>query len=185
VGGSTIGMTIVRDASELAPAVRLAARHDDCVLIEQFVSGTEITAALIGNREPEVLPLVEIVPQGGFYDYERKYTPGATEEIVPARISQAAADRAKELALRTHRVLLCRGLSRVDMIVGPDGVTVLELNTLPGMTATSLVPRAAQAAGISFEELVERLIGLALEEGSRPADGVPGAGCWVLSEGRG
>jgi D-alanine-D-alanine ligase len=162
--GSTIGMSIVRTAEEMIPAVRLAARHDRTVLIERFIAGTEITAAVIGNQEPEVLPLVEIVPQGGFYDYERKYTPGATEEIVPARIPEAAAERARDLAIRAHGALQCRGLSRVDMIVGPDEVFVLEVNTIPGMTATSLVPRAAQAAGISFERLVEWLVELALED---------------------
>lgn len=162
--GSTIGVTIVREPEQMAQAVRAAACHDSCVLIEQFVAGTEITAAVIGNRQLKVLPLVEIVPQGGFYDYERKYTPGATEEIVPARISEVAAERARDLALRAHRALQCRGLSRTDLIVDGDEVTVLEVNTIPGLTGTSLVPRAAEAAGISFEQLVECLIDLALEE---------------------
>jgi D-alanine-D-alanine ligase len=161
--GSTIGISIVCAPEEMAPAVQLAARHDPCVLIEQFVAGTEITAAVLGNRELQVLPLVEIVPEGGFYDYERKYTPGATEEIVPPRIPPAAAARAEELALRAHRALQCRGMSRVDMIVSEDGVTVLEVNTIPGMTPTSLLPRAAAAAGIPFARLVDRLIELALE----------------------
>jgi len=161
--GSTIGISIVREPAEMAPAIQLAARHDPCVLIERFVAGTEITAAVLGNRELQVLPLVEIVPEGGFYDYERKYTPGATEEIVPARIPAAAATRAEELAIRAHRALRCRGMSRVDMIVGEDDVTVLEVNTIPGMTPTSLLPRAAAAAGISFPRLVDRLIELALE----------------------
>jgi D-alanine-D-alanine ligase len=167
--GSTIGISIVREAAEMAPAIQLAARHDPCVLIERFVAGTEITAAVLGNQELQVLPLVEIVPEGGFYDYERKYTPGATEEIVPARIPAAAAARAEELAIRAHRALRCRGMSRVDMIVGEDGVTVLEVNTIPGMTPTSLLPRAAAAAGISFPRLVDRLIELALEGRSAAA----------------
>jgi D-alanine-D-alanine ligase len=162
--GSTIGMTIVRTAAEMAPAVRLAAKHDSTVLIEQFIGGTEITAAVLGNRELEVLPLVEIIPEGGFYDYERKYTPGATEKIVPARITEAQAARARDLALRSHRALQCRSLSRVDMIVAEDEVYVLEVNTIPGMTATSLVPRAAEAAGLSYGQFVERLIELALED---------------------
>lgn len=170
--GSTIGMSIVREADAMIPAARLAARFDRVVLIEQFVEGTEITAAVLGNRDPEVLPLVEIVPQGGFYDYERKYTPGATEKIVPARIPEARAARARELALRAHRVLQCRGLSRVDMIVAGRDVTVLEVNTIPGMTATSLVPRAAEAAGMTYRQLVERLIELALEP-ECPAPGSP------------
>jgi D-alanine-D-alanine ligase len=167
--GSTIGISIVREPAEMAPAIQLAARHDPCVLIEGFVAGTEITAAVLGNRELQVLPLVEIVPEGGFYDYERKYTPGATEEIVPARIPAAAAARAEELAIRAHCALRCRGMSRVDMIVGEDDVTVLEVNTIPGMTPTSLLPRAAAAAGISFPRLVDRLIELALEGRSAAA----------------
>jgi D-alanine-D-alanine ligase len=146
------------------------------VLIEKFVEGVEITAALLGNRDPQVLPLVEIVPKGGFYDYERKYTPGATDEIVPARISDADAETARELAVRCHRAFGCRGMSRVDMIVSRDGIWVLEINTIPGMTPTSLLPRAAAAAGITFSQLVDRLIALALEERSDPAFGRSGPG---------
>ena len=161
--GSTIGITIVRGPEEMAAALELAFKYDDTVLIESFIEGVEITAALLGNRDPEVLPLIEIVPTGGFYDYERKYTPGATEEVVPARIPEAQAAVARELALRCHRAFGCRGMSRVDMIVTPEAIWVLEINTIPGMTPTSLLPRAAAAAGISFPQLVDRLIELALE----------------------
>jgi D-alanine-D-alanine ligase len=160
--GSTIGISIVRRPEEMAAALDLALKYDDTVLIEQFVKGVEITAALLGNQEPEVLPLVEIVPTGGFYDYERKYTPGATEEICPARITPSQAEAARELARRCHQALGCRGMSRVDMIVSPEGVSVLEINTIPGMTPTSLLPRAAGVAGIAFPALVDRLIDLAL-----------------------
>jgi D-alanine-D-alanine ligase len=170
-GGSTIGMTVVRTPEELAPALRLAARYDRCILVEALVSGTEITVPILGNDVLQVLPIVEIVPEGGFYDYERKYTPGATDEIVPARISAAAAARAEEYAVRAHRALHCRGMSRVDMFVNGDQVTVLEVNTIPGMTPTSLLPRAAEAAGISFPCLVERLIDLALEGQERGREG--------------
>jgi D-alanine-D-alanine ligase len=107
---------------------------------------------------------VEIVPEGGFYDYRAKYTPGATEEIVPARIPESKAERARELTLRAHRALGCRGISRVDMIATPDEAYVLEVNTIPGLTETSLVPRAAEAEGTSFAQLIDRLIELALEE---------------------
>jgi D-alanine-D-alanine ligase len=161
--GSTIGITVVRDDIELAPAIRTAFHYDSCVLLERFVAGTEITAAVLGNRELEVLPLVEIVPEGGFYDYERKYTAGATDEIVPARIRPEETERARELAIRAHRALGCRGMSRVDMIVAEDGIWVLEVNTIPGMTPTSLLPRAAAAAGLTFTQLLDRLIALALE----------------------
>lgn len=162
--GSTIGLSIVRQPGEIEDAIALAFQHDTEVLLEQFVEGTEITASVIGNRELEVLPLVEIVPEGGFYDYHAKYTPGATQEIVPARIPEGRAREARELATRSHKALGCRGMSRVDMICTADAVWVLEVNTIPGMTETSLLPRAAAAAGISFPELVDRLVQLALEQ---------------------
>jgi D-alanine-D-alanine ligase len=161
--GSTIGISIVRAPEEMAAALDTALAFDDRILVERFIQGTEITAALIGNDELEVLPLVEIVPNTGFYDYERKYTPGATEEIVPARITPAQAERARALARQAHRALGCRGMSRVDMLVDADEVWVLEVNTIPGMTPTSLLPRAAAAAGISFPRLLDRLIEHALE----------------------
>ncbi len=109
--GSTIGISIVREAAELPAALDLAFQYGPEVLAEAFVMGTEITGPVLGNDEAEVLPLVEIVPSSGFYDYEAKYTPGATEEIVPARLPEAAAARARELTLRAHHTLGCRGLS--------------------------------------------------------------------------
>jgi len=162
--GSTIGLSIVRTASDLPSALDLAFSYDDDVLLEEFIEGTEITAAVIGNDEPQILPLIEIVPEGGFYDYYSKYTPGATEEIVPARIPKHLYRRAEELGLACHKALGCRGMSRTDMMVRGDDIYVIELNTIPGMTPTSLLPRAAQAAGIEFPELLDRLIGYALEK---------------------
>ena len=162
--GSTIGMGIVRDPSELDAALAAAFRHDDTALVEQFITGTEITVPVLGNDLLEVLPIVEIVPAGGFYDYQAKYTPGATDEIVPARIPAAVADEARNIALLCHRTLGCRGMSRADMIVTDAGeVYTLEVNTIPGMTPTSLLPRSAQAADIPFPRLLDRLIDLALE----------------------
>ncbi len=161
--GSTIGLSIAREPSQITSALDLAFRYDHAVLLERFLEGTEITAAVLGNRDLQVLPLIEIVPSGGFYDYEAKYTPGATDEIIPARISAAAAARAEDLAVRSHRSLGCRGVSRVDMMVTGDDVQVIEVNTIPGMTETSLLPRAAAAAGITFPQLLERLVDLALE----------------------
>jgi D-alanine-D-alanine ligase len=162
--GSTIGVTIVRAESELAAALDTALAYGSVVLVERFLDGVEITAPVLGNDDLEVLPLIEIVPSTGFYDYERKYTAGATEEIVPARIPEAAARRARELAVRAHRALGCRGVSRVDMLLAEGEVWVLEVNTIPGMTATSLLPRSAAAAGLSFPRLLDRLIELAIEE---------------------
>ncbi len=163
--GSTIGMLKVELEGDLLPAVEKAFNYDNQVLIEQFACGTEITVGLLGNDNPQVLPIVEIVPTKGFYDYEAKYTPGATEEIVPARISEKAAEAARRQAVMSHQALGCRGMSRVDMIVkSDDDIPVLEVNTIPGMTPTSLLPTAAKAAGIEFKELLDKLIQLALEE---------------------
>jgi D-alanine-D-alanine ligase len=162
--GSTIGVTVARRADDLPAAVQAAARYDAHVLAEEFIPGIEITAGILGNRSPQVLPLVEIVPSSGFYDYEAKYTPGATEEIVPARVDDDTAQRARDAAAAAFETLGCSGFARVDMIAGPKGPVVLEVNTIPGLTETSLVPRAAQAAGISFPQLLDRIIELALEE---------------------
>ncbi len=162
--GSTIGMAVVRDWAEMDAAVALAFRHDDTVLVEQFVAGTEITVPILGNGDLEILPIVEIVPRGGFYDYEAKYTAGATDEIVPARIPDDVAAGAGRIARLCHRILGCRGMSRTDMIVTPEGeIYTLEINTIPGMTPTSLLPRSAEAAGYRFPQLLDRLISLALE----------------------
>jgi D-alanine-D-alanine ligase len=162
--GSTIGVSIARRSEELPAALECAARYGPRVLAEEFVVGAEITAGILGNRNPQVLPLVEIVPRGGFYDYEAKYTPGATEEIVPARVDERTAQRAREIALASYEALGCRGFARVDLIAGAQGPVVLELNTIPGLTETSLVPRAAQAAGIDFTSLLDRIIELALNQ---------------------
>lgn len=162
--GSTIGMSVVRERCEMPGALQAAFAHDETALVEEFVSGTEITVPVLGNKTLETLPIVEIVPASGFYDYEAKYTAGATDEIVPARISEAAAQQAREIALLCHRTLGCRGMSRTDMIVdAADRVYVLEVNTIPGMTPTSLLPRSAEAAGLAFPALLDRLIDLALE----------------------
>lgn len=166
--GSTIGCAIVREPGGLASAVADAFRYDDTVLVEQFVAGVEITAGVLGNERPEPLPLVEIEAKGGFYDYEAKYAPGGSAHIIPARISDEAARRAREYAVACHTLLGCRGMSRTDMMVAGDEPCVLEINTIPGMTPTSLLPDAAKAAGIGFAELLDRLIGYALE-GRQPS----------------
>ncbi len=161
--GSTIGISIVHEAQNLAAALDTALAFDEDVLIEEFIDGVEITGPVIGNDVVEPLPLVEIVPTSGFYDYEAKYTPGATDEIVPARLAPEVTREAMELAVRAHRALGCRGFSRTDMIVSPRGIFVLEVNTIPGMTPTSLLPRSAAAAGLAFPKLLDRMIELALE----------------------
>lgn len=163
--GSTVGCTIVRETGELRPAIVEALKHDEAALIEEFVEGTEITAGLLGNDDPEILPLIEIVSESGFYDYHAKYAPGGSRHIIPARVSERAASLARDYARRAHWLIGCRGMSRVDMIVRGDDPCVLEVNTIPGMTPTSLLPEAAQAAGIGFPELLDRLINLAMTGG--------------------
>jgi len=160
--GSTIGLSIAHSPEDVPSAIELALSYDDQILIEEFVEGIEITVPVIGYREIEALPVVEVVPESGFYDYHAKYTPGATEEIVPARIPDAQYDHAQSLGILAHKVLGCRDMSRTDMIVRGDDIYVLEVNTIPGMTPTSLLPRSAQAAGIDFPELLDRLISYAL-----------------------
>ncbi len=164
--GSSIGLSIVGEADKLKPALKLAGEYDRLVLVEKYLEGIEITGAVLGNRYPEPLPLIEIVPgdQYEFFDYEAKYKPGATEEICPARLSEDFTKKAQDYAVRAHQALKCRGYSRTDMIVSDNEVYILETNTIPGMTATSLYPQAAAAAGIGFSELLDRLIELALEK---------------------
>ena len=162
--GSSFGMTIVREKEGLRPAVEKALRYDREALLEKFIPGREITAAVLGNRDPQVFPLIEIAPKRDFYDFDAKYVPGNTDFHIPARISPAEERLASNYALRAHKALGCRGVSRVDMIVGEDGIWTLEVNTIPGMTATSLVPKAAAAIGMSYSQLCDRLIELALED---------------------
>jgi D-alanine-D-alanine ligase len=162
--GSAIGVTIAHDPSELPAAIDEAFRHDDSILVEQFVSGVEVTVGVLGNEDLEVLPTLEIVPEHEFYDYDSKYVPGMSRHIIPARISEPARAECQRLSLEAHRAIGCRGMSRSDTIVAEDGaIYLLETNTIPGMTATSLLPDAARAAGIEFPELCRRLVELSLE----------------------
>ncbi len=163
--GSTIGMTIVKNEADIEQALDAAFEHDQIVIVEEFISGTEITVPIIGNDTLEILPIVEIVPKSGFYDYQSKYTAGATEEICPARLSPEIAAEVRHLAKLSHELLGCRGMSRTDMIVDKAGLPwVLEVNTIPGMTPLSLLPCSASTAGYSFAELLDRLIDLAVED---------------------
>ncbi len=165
--GSAIGVTIAHDAAELPTAVGIAFRHDRTVLVEQFIGGVEVTVGVLGNEHPFALPTIEIVPEHEFYDYESKYLPGMSRHIIPARIDDALRDECERLAVAAHVSLGCRGMSRSDFIVTVDGhVLILETNTIPGMTPTSLLPDAARAAGIEFPDLCARLVELALETGS-------------------
>ena len=159
--GSTVGLTIVEDARSLVPAFELAAQHSRQVLLERFIPGRELTVAVLGS---EALPIVEIVPNSGFYDYESKYTPGASRYECPAVLPADMTARVQELGLRAFETLGCSGVGRVDFRLDPDGRPwCLEVNTVPGMTPTSLVPMAAKARGLSYDDVVARMLALALE----------------------
>jgi D-alanine-D-alanine ligase len=162
--GSAIGVHIVHDRAELPAALAEAFTHDERVLVERFVEGVEVTVGVLGNDEPIALPVIEIVAEHEFYDYESKYVPGMSTHIIPARVAPEILSECERLALGAHAALGCRGMSRSDAIVDADGVAwLLETNTIPGMTSTSLLPDAARAAGIEFPELCARLVALAGE----------------------
>lgn len=162
--GSSIGLSLVKSPEELEEALEKAFQYDERCLVEKYLKGTEVTASVLGNEPPVPLPLVEIRPGKDFqfFDYTAKYRPGATEEICPAPLPEDLTRKAQEYAVRAHRVLHCRDYSRTDMILHDGEFYILETNTIPGMTATSLFPQAARAAGISFSELLDRLIEMAM-----------------------
>lgn len=158
--GSTVGLTVVEDPVRLEPAIRLARDYSSHVLLERYVKGREVTVAVL---EGEPLPVVEIVPKKGLYDYESKYTKGASDYYCPADLPTDVSDELRRHALTAFSALGLRGYARIDFLVdGRDGPLCLEANTVPGMTETSLVPMAARAAGLGFRELVERIVGAAL-----------------------
>lgn len=153
--GSTVGLTVVKAAAELAPAVTEAFRHDDEVMLETFVPGRELT---VGVLDDAPMPVGEIIPKHELYDYECKYTPGMAEEIFPAAIPDGVRDAAQRQAMAAYRALKLAGCARIDFRLHPtDGLFCLEANTLPGMTGTSLVPQAAAAMGMDFPTLCERI----------------------------
>lgn len=154
--GSTIGVNIVSKGSDLPPAVENALQYGDKVLIEEYIAGMEVTAGILDDTP---LPLVEIIPEKGFYDFSAKTTAGMSEYVVPARLSSSLCERIQAIALKTHKALGCCYVSRVDFRIDPAGHPyVLEVNTVPGMTETSLLPRAAGEAGIGYNDLVEKIL---------------------------
>jgi D-alanine-D-alanine ligase len=165
--GSTVGLTVVQRAEGLPAALEEAARFGDEVLVEEYIPGREVTVGVLGG---EALPVVEIVPSHGLYDFECKYTPGMSEYRVPAPLEPEQARTLQQLGCRAFRALGCRGVARVDFRLSPAGEPFcLEVNTIPGMTPTSLVPMAARAVGISYDQLVGRMLELALEDARRQA----------------
>ena len=168
--GSSVGISKAHDEAELETAVALARRHDEKVLVEEFVAGTEVECGVLGNLRPAPIASVvgEIVPHGEWYDYAAKYDADGSDIIVPARVSDETAARVQALAVDSFIATECEGMARVDFFVREDGeVVVNELNTIPGFTATSVYARLFEASGIPYAELLDRLIQLALERHER------------------
>jgi D-alanine-D-alanine ligase len=163
--GSSVGLTIVKSPDAIPEAAEKAFSHDSTLLLEAYIEGIELTAGVIGNRDLTALPIIEIIPndEHEFFEYDTKYTAGVTQEICPARIDDEMTQKAQAYAKSAHRALFCSGYSRTDMILKGREIYVLETNTIPGMTATSLLPQAAQVAGMSFSRLLDRLIELSLQ----------------------
>lgn len=162
--GSSVGASVVRSKNELTLALKKAWQYSDIALVEEFLRGKEVTCGLLGNEDPQPLPVVEIIPSGEFFDYKSKYKDKNTREIVPARISKTLTKKLQDLAVKVHKTVGCRGFSRVDFIL-KDGKKpiVLEINTIPGLTSMSLLPKAAAAAGISYPQLLDKIIEYSLE----------------------
>lgn len=164
--GSSQGMTLVKEGSDLEAAIQLGFENDDTILIEKYHKGLELTCGVLGNDDLEALPVIEIIPGNDheFFDYTAKYVAGETTEICPARIDDDLTKQVQELAIKAHEALFLKGYSRTDLILAEDKLTVLETNTIPGMTATSLYPQSAKVAGYTFTELLDQLIQLAIQE---------------------
>ncbi len=162
--GSSIGVVIVNKREQMKEAVDEVFKYGDYLLAEEFLDGVEVTLPILGNENPQPLPIIEITSENEFYDYESKYTPGMCHHILPARISEREADEVSRLGILAYEAIGCRGLSRIDFIIDKKkGPMVIEINTLPGMTAMSLFPDSAKEAGISFSELASKIVDLALE----------------------
>ncbi len=161
--GSSIGLSIVHSRDALMAAVQTAFGYGNDVLVESFVRGKELTAGILGR---ETLPVIQIVPKSGVYDYHSKYTAGQTEYLVPAPLEPAVASQVQEIAWRAFEALGCEDLGRIDFILSEEGIPyVLEANTIPGFTQTSLLPKAAKARGYSFEDLCEKIMNMGLVKG--------------------
>jgi D-alanine-D-alanine ligase len=158
--GSTVGLTIIHNESEISNAMELAFKYTDKIMIEKYIKGRELTVSIVGDT---AYPLIEIKPKEGFYDYFHKYTKGMTEYICPAEVSDEISAKAQTIALKAYHSLGCSVYSRVDFLLDEkDDLPCLEVNTLPGMTALSLVPKAVKVKGMEFNDLIENIIRLSL-----------------------
>ena len=168
--GSSVGISKARSEQELQAGIELAFQHDEKVLVEEFVSGVEVECSVLGNEQPIASIPGEIVANSDWYDFSAKYDEGGMELVIPPRVSEEAIERVQELSVQAFRVTDCEGMARADCFVRDDGeVLVNELNTIPGFTATSVYAKLFEASGIPYEELLERLVQLALERHERRA----------------
>ena len=163
--GSTIGIKIVEKESELYKAIKEAFNYDNEVFIEKYIDGKEVTVSIIGNENPKVMPIIEIITPTGFYDYKAKYTPGGSIHKIPPDLPENVIKKVEDVAIKAYKAVKCSGFARIEIIVSKKGTPyILDINTIPGLTKTSLFPDSAKAAGIPFEELCEKIINLALEK---------------------
>ena len=158
--GSSVGVSIVRNKEEYIAAIEYSKKYEDMIMIEKMIEGREFSVGVFDNK---ALPAIEIIPNDGFYDYKNKYQTGAAKEICPAQISKELSDKMSEAALRAHKALRLGSYSRIDFIIDKnDNIFCLEANTLPGMTPTSLLPQEAKAAGVSYNELCDKIVKIAM-----------------------
>ncbi len=163
--GSSVGASPVKHISDLNKAINLAFKYSDTVLVDEYLDGLELTCAVMGNKKPVALPVIEIHPlKGNFFDYTSKYTDKGAEEIVPARISKELTKKIQDLAIRVYKAVGGKGFSRVDFMLKNGKPIILEINTVPGLTPASLFPKAANSAGISYPQLLDKIIEYATEK---------------------
>lgn len=162
--GSSVGVSIVHKEEDLKKALEKSFHYGPKIIVEEFLPGMEVSCGVLGNKNPVALPVIEIVPKNEFFDYQAKYESGKSEEVVPARISEELTKKVQEMAIRVYKAVDCRGFGRIDMIISKGEPYVLEINTIPGLTPASLLPKEAATAGITYPELIEKLIDFALEK---------------------
>jgi D-alanine-D-alanine ligase len=162
--GSSVGVSMVENIEKITEAMAIAFKYEDKILIEEFVKGMEVSCGILGNKKPMALPVIEICPKNIFFDYEAKYSFGKCSEIVPARLSGEVSKQIQEYSLKIFKLLNGRGFSRIDFIVKDNQrPIILEINTIPGLTPNSLLPKEAKAIGINYSQLLDKMIELALE----------------------
>lgn len=163
--GSTLGLTVVQKVDEIKEAIKTAAKSDHKILVEEFLDGKEITVPVLGRQgEEKALPIIEIIPKNDLYDYESKYTEGGSQHIIPAKVGNELTKKIEYYAVKAHQLLGCKTYSRADFIVTKDNIPyILEVNTLPGMTPTSLYPDSARVAGMSYDQMIEKIVQISIK----------------------